>query len=211
MIQTLLGWLGISVFAVSGVLVASRHGLDWVGALVLAAMTAIGGGTIRDLLLDRNVFWLSDTSNLWVILVTTTLTIIYLRRFSPPHGLLRVADALGLALFAILGAKVAEDAGASPMIVVTMGVITGVAGGAIRDTLVGEIPMIFRPTETIYSTACVAGILCYLGLREIGADDNWATVAGIGCIASLRIIAIVRKIRLPAIRTRSPEDQSSTE
>ncbi len=197
-----LGLVGIAVFAISGVLVASRHGLDFVGALVLAALTAIGGGTIRDVLLDRPVFWLGDTSHLWVILGTTVLTVLYLRRFSPPHGLLRIADALGLALFAILGAQVAEELGASPMIIVTMGVITGVAGGAIRDSLVGEIPMIFRPSETIYSTACVAGILLYLGLQSLALDERIAALAGIGCIAALRITAIIKKIRLPALKTR---------
>lgn len=198
----LLGLAGVAVFAVSGVLAAARHGLDWVGALVLAALTAIGGGTLRDLLLDQPVFWLDDTRHLWVILATTALVIAYTRRFDPPHGLLRSADALGLALFAILGAQVAEELGVSPMIIVTMGVITGVAGGALRDTLVGEIPLIFRSTETIYSTACVAGILLYLGVQTLGMDRNPAMLAGIATIAVLRIAAIIKRIRLPAVKER---------
>ncbi|MEE4174662.1 MAG: trimeric intracellular cation channel family protein [Xanthomonadales bacterium] len=197
-----LALAGVAVFAVSGVLAAARHGLDWVGALVLAALTAIGGGTLRDLLLDRPVFWLSDTRHLWVIIATTALMIVYTRYFRPPLGLLRVADALGLALFAILGAQVAEAQGASPLIVVTMGVLTGVAGGAIRDTLVGEIPLIFRATDEIYSIACVAGIVLYLGLQAAGVDRNPAMLSGIGAIAALRIAAIIKKIRLPAVRER---------
>lgn len=195
-----LGLVGVAVFAVSGVIAAGRHGLDWMGALVLAGLTAIGGGTIRDVLLDRPVFWLDDTAHLWVILGTTAIAIVYTRRFRPPHGLLRIADALGLALFAILGAQVAEELGRSPMIIVTMGVITGVAGGALRDTMVGEIPLIFRPTEAIYSTACVAGILAYLGLQAVGLERNGAMLAGIACIALLRIAAIIKRIRLPALR-----------
>ncbi|MEM1411539.1 MAG: trimeric intracellular cation channel family protein [Pseudomonadota bacterium] len=197
-----LALVGVAVFAVSGVLAAARHGLDWMGALVLAALTAIGGGTLRDLLLDRPVFWLDDTRHLWVILVTTALTIAYTRFFQPPHGLLRSADALGLALFAILGAQVAEELGATPMIIVMMGVITGVAGGALRDTLVGEIPLIFRATEAIYSTACVAGIALYLGVQAAGLAREPAMLTGIGAIAVLRIAAIIKKIRLPAVRER---------
>lgn len=197
-----LALVGVAVFAVSGVLAAARHGLDWVGALVLAGLTAIGGGTLRDLLLDRPVFWLDDTRHLWVIIVTTALMIIYTRYFKPPHGLLRIADALGLALFAILGAQVAEAQGASPLIVVTMGVLTGVAGGAIRDTMVGEIPLIFRSTDEIYSIACVAGIVLYLALQAGGVERNLAMLAGILAIAALRIAAIIKKIRLPAVRER---------
>lgn len=198
----ILGLAGVAVFAVSGVLAAGRHGLDWVGALVLAALTAIGGGTLRDMLLDRPVFWLDDTRHLWIILATTVLTIAWTHRFHPPHGLLRIADALGLALFAILGAQVAEELGATPMIIITMGVITGVAGGALRDTLVGEIPLIFRSTEAIYSTACVAGILLYLGCQALGLAREPAMLAGITGIAVLRIAAIIKRIRLPAVRER---------
>ncbi len=198
-----LGLAGVAVFAVSGVLAASRRGLDWMGALVLAGLTAIGGGTLRDLLLDRPVFWLEDTAHLWVILGTTIVTIVYTRRFDPPHGLLRIADALGLALFGILGAQVAEELGASPMIVLTMGVLTGVAGGAVRDAMIGEIPLIFRSTEDIYSTACVAGILLYMGLQALGVAQDPSMLAGITCIALLRITAIIKRIRLPALRDRS--------
>lgn len=197
-----LALVGVAVFAVSGVLAAARHGLDWIGALVLAALTAIGGGTLRDLLLDRPVFWLSDTRHLWVVIATTALAIAYTRHFKAPHGLLRVADALGLALFAILGAQVAEAQGVSPLIVITMGVVTGVAGGALRDTLVGEIPLIFRSTDEIYSIACVAGIVLYLGLQASGVDRNPAMLSGIFTIAALRIAAIIKKIRLPAVRER---------
>ncbi len=199
----LMGLAGVVVFAISGVLAAARHGLDWLGALVLAALTAIGGGTLRDLLLDRPVFWLEDTIHLWVILGTTAATIVYTRYFHPPLGLLRIADALGLALFAIVGAQVAEELGASPMIILTMGVITGTAGGALRDTMIGEIPLIFRSTEAIYTTACIAGIALYLGLQALGAGRDAAMLAGMACIAALRIAAIIKRIRLPAVRDRS--------
>lgn len=199
----LFNLLGAGVFATSGVLAAMRHGLDWMGALVLAALTAIGGGTIRDLLLDRPVFWLDQTANLWVILATTALVIFYTRHFRPPLGLLRIADALGLALFAILGAQVAEQLGTSPIIVLTMGVLTGCAGGALRDTLVGEIPLIFRSTEAIYSTACVVGILVYMGLQAADVERTLAMLVGMVTIAGLRIAAIIKRIRLPALKDRT--------
>ena len=115
-----------------------------------------------------------------------------------PHGALRVADALGLALFAILGAQVAEARGAEPIIIVAMGVITGTAGGVMRDTLTGEIPLLFRSTEVIYSTACVAGLLVYLGVQKLGMSTQLAALTGVFVIALLRLIAIAMKIRLPA-------------
>jgi len=88
------------------------------------------------------------------------------------------------------------------MIIVTMGVRTGVAGGALRDTLVGEIPLIFRSTEAIYSTACLAGIVLYLALQELGVTRTPAMLGGMACIATLRIAAIIKRIRLPAVRNR---------
>jgi uncharacterized membrane protein YeiH len=125
----LLDLIGVAVFAVSGVLAAARSGLDLLGGFALAALTAIGGGTLRDVLLNRHpIFWIRDARYLLVILVAATLTMAYIAFFPPPGYGLLIADALGLALFAISGAQIAEAAGLSPLIVVLMGAMTGTAG-----------------------------------------------------------------------------------
>src|SRR5262249_21200175 len=148
---------GVAVFAISGVLAAGRKQLDWVGVLVIATLTAIGGGTVRDVLLDRHpIFWIADPTYLFVICGATIATLAYVRVRPPPGNALLFADALGLALFAVSGAQIAEAQGLAPLIVVLMGTITGVAGGVLRDVLCAEIPLILR--RDVYATAAVAGV-----------------------------------------------------
>src|SRR4051812_278903 len=116
---SLLSLLGVGVFAASGALAAGRKQFDWLGVVVIALVTAVGGGTIRDLLLDRHpIFWVSDPSQLVVILVAAVVTLAYVRFHQPPRGSLAVADALGLALFTISGAQVAEEKGLPALTVV---------------------------------------------------------------------------------------------
>src|SRR5215213_3413120 len=141
----LMDLVGVFAFAVSGALTAGRKGMDLFGVLVVAAVTAIGGGTVRDVLLDQPVFWLADTTYLYVIAAAAVCTLVYARFRRPPHGALLVADAFGLAVFAVLGVRAGLGAGVSPLIAVIMGAITGVVGGAVRDVLSGETPLILRP------------------------------------------------------------------
>jgi len=187
--------VGVAVFAISGALAAGRKSLDLVGVIVIATVTAIGGGTLRDLLLDRQPFWISDPVHLYVIFAAALLTVVYSRRWSPPERSLAVADALGLALFTISGAQVAQSAGLDGVVVVIMGTLTGVAGGVIRDVLTAEIPMIMRPGP-IYATACVVGVSLYL-LLEMVLPRNVAALAGMAAIATLRLAAILWKLTVP--------------
>lgn len=199
MIIYYLGLLGVAVFAISGALAAGRKGLDWVGVVVLAVVTSVGGGTIRDVLLNRQtIFWIEDPSYLWVALAASFFTIAYVRFFKPPTDALLFADALGLALFTIVGAQIAEAEGVSTLIVIVMAILTGVAGGVIRDVLTSEIPLLFRSTETLYSVAALGGVLVYLLLQEFGLDKTFASLLGIAFVAILRFLAIIYKIRLPA-------------
>jgi uncharacterized membrane protein YeiH len=141
-----LDLLGVGVFAISGVLAAGRKSLDLLGVAVIAVVTAIGGGTLRDLLLDRHpIFWIADAAYLWVILAATGITLGYLRFWIASRRALLVADALGLAFFTIGGVQITQQAGHSDPIALLMGTITGVAGGVLRDVLTAEIPLIFRP------------------------------------------------------------------
>jgi uncharacterized membrane protein YeiH len=194
-----LGLIGVAVFAISGGLAAGRKGLDWVGVVSLGTVTALGGGTLRDLLLDRDeIFWIGDTSYLWVAIVSSVLTIFGFHHIGSPNTALRTADALGLALFTVLGAQIAELEGASPLVVVIMAVLTGVAGGAIRDTLASEIPLVFRSTETLYSVAALGGVLAYLAAQELGFPRAPASLSGVAAAAGIRFAAIFWDLRLPA-------------
>lgn len=198
MVFYFLDLLGVAVFAISGALAAGRKELDWVGVVFLATVTAIGGGTVRDVLLNRDfVFWIQDTNYLWVIIFSSFLIILYVRFFRPPFNLIMYADALGLALFTMLGAKVAESHGVPDLIVIVMAILTGVAGGVIRDVLTGEIPHLFRSTEPLYSVAALAGAVVYVLAQKLGLAVEYATYTGIGVVAVLRFAAIHWNLNLP--------------
>jgi uncharacterized membrane protein YeiH len=195
-ILELLEFAGVAVYAVSGALAAGRKSLDLLGVVVIATVTAIGGGTVRDVLLDRNpVFWIARPVFLYVIIVAALLTVVFTSRFRPPERLLAVADAFGLALFTISGAQIAEGLGHAGVVVVLMGALTGVAGGVIRDVLSAEIPMILRKGQ-IYATAAIAGAVVYLALQGV-IDRTTAALVGMGCVAVLRLAAIAWDLTLP--------------
>ena len=148
----LVYWLdivGTAVFAISGVLLAGKLRMDF-GVLVLGVVTAVGGGTIRDMALDHGpVFWVKDPTDLVVAMVTSMLTIVLVRQPRRlPKWMLPVLDAVGLAVFVGIGVNKAFNAEAGPLIAVCMGVITGVGGGIIRDVLAREIPMIYVQKST---------------------------------------------------------------
>jgi uncharacterized membrane protein YeiH len=190
-----LDYLGVAVFAASGALAAARKNLDILGVVVIATVTAIGGGTLRDVLLDRAVFWIAHSSHLYVIVFAALATVAYTRRFHPPERLLAVLDALGLAFFTISGAQIAEALEHTGVVVVVMGTLTGVAGGVMRDVLTGEIPLIFRKGQ-IYATAAIAGAALYLLLQAL-IDRTVAAMAGMLCVALVRLAAIVFNWTLP--------------
>lgn len=191
--------LGVMVFAVSGALAAGRKSLDWLGVLVIAIVTAVGGGTIRDLLLDRDlVFWMADPAYLYVIFIATMITMLYSRYNKPPLRFLLIADAFGLALFSILGAGIAERAGTPWIIVIILGTITGVAGGILRDIITNEIPLILR--RDFYATAAILGILFYILLKYLGIPHTYSAISGMLLIAGLRFAAIFIGLRLPVFQ-----------
>ena len=187
------------MFAISGVLAAGRKGLDVLGVSVVAIVTAIGGGTLRDLLLDRHpVFWIADPTYLWVILGASAVTLAYLRFWLASQRALLIADALGLAFFTIGGVQIAVQAGHRAVIAVLMGTITGVAGGMLRDILTGEIPLILRPGR-LYATAAIAGAIVFVLLGKTSLRPEAAALAGMAVTASLRLAAIAYGLKLPAV------------
>jgi uncharacterized membrane protein YeiH len=190
---------GVAVFAASGVLAARDRDLDLLGVIVVAAITAIGGGTLRDLLLDRHpIFWVTDVWYLIVIIAAALSTVAYARVRPPPGSTLLVADALGLALFALTGAQLAEAAGCPLLIVVAMGTMTGVTGGVLRDVITAQVPLILR--REIYATAAIVGIAAYLALQSSGMPRAPAFAAGMIVVVALRLLAIRWGLHLPVVR-----------
>ena len=195
-----LALFGVAVFAASGALAAGRKKFDLLGVTVIALATAIGGGTIRDLLMNQHpIFWIADPAYLWISLAATAATILYVRFWKPPDAVILVADALGLAFFTISGTHLAELAGYTGIISVLMGTITGVAGGVLRDVLSAEVPLLCRPTSTLYATAAIAGAVLYLLLQAAGLDRTCAALAGMVAVAVLRCLAIYLQLRLPTV------------
>lgn len=199
MISYLLDLAGVAVFAVSGVLAAQTRGLDLLGIIVIAAITAIGGGTLRDLLLNRYpIFWVTDALYVTVIVASALLTVAYVRVRPPPGRALLVADAVGLGLFALSGAQVAQAAQCPAIIVVLMGTMTGVAGGVLRDVITAQVPLILR--RDIYATAAIAGVVLYLLLEASGLGRPAAFGAGVAVVIALRLLAIRWGLQLPIFR-----------
>ncbi len=191
--------VGVAVFAVSGVLAARSRGLDLLGIIVIAALTAVGGGTLRDLLLNRYpIFWITDAQYLTVIIASALATVAYVRVRPPPGGALLIADALGLAMFALSGAQVAEAAQCPSIIVVLMGTMTGAAGGVLRDVITAQVPLILR--RDIYATAAIVGVTLYLLLEACGLQRSRAFGAGIAVVVVLRLLAIRWGLQLPIFR-----------
>ncbi len=205
MILYIFDLFGVAVFAISGARAAGRKSLDLLGVFVIAGVTAIGGGTIRDVLLGRHpIFWMQDTRYLFVILAAALFTLFCARTRPAPARALLLADAFGLAVFTIIGAQIAEEAGLPAILIVFMGTLTGVAGGVVRDVLCGEVPLILR--RDIYATASITGGALYLLVQRIGFTPLVAALVGIAAVAVLRALAIFGGLRLPVFRL--PEQPS---
>ena len=201
----ILDLFGVAVFAVSGALAAGRRRLDLIGVVVLGAVTAVGGGTVRDLLLDRHpIFWLVDARYLIVIITAALATVVYSRWGRVPGTALDIADALGLALFSIVGTQIAERAGLPAVSCVLLGTVTGAAGGAIRDVLTAQVPLVLQ-RGSLYATAAIAGATLYLILARLEVPRPIPVLAGMSVVAGLRLAAIWWELKLPVFEVRTGE------
>ncbi|WP_337841512.1 trimeric intracellular cation channel family protein [Rheinheimera sp.] len=188
--------LGIAVFAATGTLAAWRKQMDGFGVIVLATVTAIGGGTLRDLILDTPVIWLSNNSYFVAIFTAALLTILWVRkRLRIPNNALQIADAIGLAFFVIMGTQKALDHGASGFVAIMLGTMSGVCGGMIRDVLCREIPLVFR--GELYAITCIFGGLVYVQLLALGTAKMPAMLAGMVALLALRLAAIRWHLTIP--------------
>jgi uncharacterized membrane protein YeiH len=190
-------FLGTAFFAVSGVLASARRRMDWIGAIVLAIVTSVGGGTLRDVLSGQlPVFWIKDPRYLFVIVGTSLVMLPFLGKIRFPEKALLVPDALGLAFFTWIGCEKVFLLGDSWIVVAILGVMTGTAGGLIRDVLSAQIPFILLRGE-LYAAASIPGALIFVAFRFHGVS---AVLSGIACfvtVLSVRIAAIRWKVMLP--------------
>jgi len=197
-LQFFLDHFGVAVSAASGVLAARGKKVDLFGVLVLSVVTAFGGGTTRDLLLgDTPVFWIRETHYLLNATVTALVVFVLARRVDFPRRSFMLADAFALAFFTLIGLRKALHFGLAPESAVALGVITGVAGGIIRDVLIDEIPLVFRRETHYYATASLAGAGVYVLLAHFGVAEPVSTWLAIGVILGLRVVAIRWKLSLP--------------
>ena len=203
-LETLLYGMGIAAVAVnasSGVLEAGRRPFDLFGMVVVALAAALGGGSLRDVLLDRTVFWIADQTYLIAAVLAGLATFALVRLVRLPARLFLLPDAIGLALFTMSGTQAALSVGAPWLVASLMGVVTGVFGGILRDMLCNEVPLVF--TGELYATASWAGALTLVGLLALEVPAGWAALAGGGLVLVIRLCAIVFKWRLPVFVARN--------
>ncbi|WCO68626.1 TRIC cation channel family protein [Iamia majanohamensis] len=193
--------VGTVAFALSGVMAGARARLDWLGVVVLAVVVSVGGGTLRDLILDVPIDWLTES---WPLLLAAAVAVVAIPVVERVGGDLDsrahvlVADAAGLAAFAVVGADVALDQGVAAWAAAVLGVVTGVGGGVIRDLLVRRRPAVL--SGQIYALAALAGTSLYVLLLEVDVEPLVATWLGVLTILAVRLAAIHWDWSLPVLR-----------
>ncbi|PTD97780.1 trimeric intracellular cation channel family protein [Pseudothauera lacus] len=191
---------GVAVNAAAGVLEAGRKPFDLFGMVVVALAAALGGGSLRDVLLDRTVFWIADQSYLIAAIVAGLATFALVRVVRLPARLFLIPDAIGLALFTVSGTQAALAMEAPWLVAVLMGVITGVFGGIVRDVLCNEVPLVF--SSELYATASFLGALLLVGLVAWGVSAGWAALAAGTLVLLVRLLALRLRWRLPVFIAR---------
>lgn len=200
-VDALLYWVGLAAVAVNaltGVLDAGRKQMDLIGALLVGMATALGGGTVRDLLLDRNVFWVVDQTYLLVAFATGLLSFFVIRSRDLPPRLFLIPDAVGLALFTVVGTQAALQWHAPWLVASLMGVTTGVVGGVVRDILCNDVPLIFLKGE-LYASAAWIGAITLIVLQESGVSSVAASWIAMALILALRLLAMRFGITAPTL------------
>ena len=196
-----IGMSAVAVSAITGVLEAGRKPIDLFGVVLVALASALGGGTIRDVLLDRPVFWVADQTYLVAAAAAGVATFVLVRLVRLPANLFLIPDALGLALFTVIGTQAGLTYGAPWVVASFLGLVTGVFGGVLRDILCNEVPLVF--TGELYATASWAGAILFIALLHAGVAGNAAGLIAMAAIFSIRLAAIHWKLTLPAFAARS--------
>jgi len=194
-LTTILDLLGTFAFAVSGMRLASGKNIDWFGAYVIGLVTAIGGGTTRDILLDLTPFWMQDVRYLLITGVALLAIILFRDRLFRLGKTLFLFDAIGLGFFTVTGISKSLEAGFPIWVCIIMGTITGCIGGVIRDIIINEVPLLFR--KDLYAIACIVGGVVYFIGFQFQAAFPFHTLAAALTVIATRIIAVRFHLQLP--------------
>lgn len=190
--------LGTIAFAISGVLVALNKRMDIFGVLIIAFVTAVGGGTLRDVMIGIHpVSWMTDMTYVYVIVASAIFAVLLRKKINYLRTSLFLFDTIGIGLYTVVGIEKGVTAGLHPIICIALGTMTACFGGVLRDILCNEIPVIFR--KEIYATACILGGLTYFLLRKFMADTNFIFMIAIAVVIIVRLLAVKFKISLPSL------------
>ena len=208
--QTAIEAVATVAFALSGLLEAARRRLDAVGVCVVAGLAAFGGGTLRDVLLDRRpFFWVAHATWLWALLALCIVAMLFLRRrhFALTERAMQWPDALGLGLFSASGTQIALAAGVPALVAVLMGVVTAVFGGVLRDIVCNQIPRAFADHRP-YAVCAFVGGWVLVAAQSLGLDAAAALLVAAGATTLLRVAALASGFRLPAWQVDEPGDKT---
>lgn len=199
---TLLDIIGTIVFAISGWLTASKKQLDYFGGVIIAIVTAVGGGSIRDVVLGNTpVSWIKNETTIFAIFIGIIIAISFHRWLDKLRRTLFLFDTLGIAVFTVSGTQLALNYDILPVPAILLGITSAVAGGIIRDTLCNEIPLVFR--KEIYATACLLGAVTFYCCMYVGLDVVWSTTFSCIATVTLRTIAVWKNIQMPLVKSNS--------
>lgn len=189
--------LGTIAFSISGVLTALKKRMDPFGILIIAFVTATGGGTLRDILIDAEITWMRNLTFVYVIFGASVVAVIFRKKLGYIRKSLFLFDTIGIALYTIVGVEKGIEAGFPPVICVALGTMTACFGGVIRDILCNEIPIIFR--KEIYATACILGGIVYFLLAKTPLPQDWIVLISGSLVILIRLLAVIFKVSLPNI------------
>ena len=203
MFVTVLDFMGVFVFAISGLLTATDKRLDYFGGMVIAFFTALGGGTIRDILLNTQVRWMESSALIFTALSGAVVGILFKKYLIKLKRTFFIFDSIGLGLFTIVGIRKGMQFEQIPVTCLFLGLISATFGGVIRDVLCNEIPLIFR--KQIYATAGLVGGLAYIGLNMISVNDSVAMITSVVLIIAIRMLSVHFGWSMPVL-TKEKED-----
>lgn len=192
--------VGTMAFAMSGVLTAMKKKLDPFGVFIIAFVTAVGGGTLRDVLIGKTpVGWMLNLEYVYMIIIGFVLAIVFRKKFDKLRTSLFLFDTIGLGVYTLTGLRKGIEIGLHPIICIALGTITACFGGVIRDILCNEIPVIFR--KEIYATICILGGMLFFMLKAFQLNDEIIYITTVSVVISIRLMAVKYKWHLPALES----------
>lgn len=196
---TVIDYIGTFAFAISGIRLAAAKNFDWFGAYVVGFVTAVGGGTLRDVMLDLTPFWMERASYVVITGLALIFVLIFRKQVVRLDNTFFIFDAIGIGLFTVVGVEKSMSAGFPIWVNVIMGAITGAAGGMLRDIFINEVPLIFR--KDIYAMACLCGALVYHLCLWFGCSHILTQIISAVAVILIRVLSVHFGISLPSLRS----------